>query len=898
MKFKNKITLSYTILASLLFIALISFVSVSWICFKFEHKKFLNQTKDVEVKLINEKKKIIKREVEWITQYIQHRIVVLNRHRKKIIKSKSMETGHLIEALHELNKGIAKSDKFKKLVKKTIANIKFSQGRGYFIAVTMTGDEIFFSENTIKHLKKSLGQKNFNKEKLIKRIINFSNEEEQGFLRISESKTGIFENILFISKLKNSNIIIAAGQSSDLFEKNFIIEIKSTINSLKNSDSESLIASSIDKNIHKDNIINQQIKTEVENGGGFISYEIGGIGKISYVAPIKGWSWYIENSINLAKIKSLSINKKEELKSHLVSHYKHILLIIVISMAVVFSIAQLISYLLKENIEKFSDFFLNAKSEKFLNTEKIAFREFRTIAQYANKTNFEKNSILSSLKETKEWVQTILNCVNSGVIVIDTSDNLISDVNNTAEKIFSIKKNEILQKKYHQFFSEPDANAVDNGPEAVLNETEILKPNGEKIPVLLSKTKAQISGKEYLILSFTDITEKKALEKNIRQSQKMEAIGTLAGGIAHEFNNILGIIIGYSDLAMENVDEDSGIKKYLTQIDKAGMRAKGIILQLLSFSRNKGEYKQKINLVPIVKESLKLLRPSIPSNIEIKSNFEKEPFDIMADQTQINQLLINLCTNSYHAMEEHGGELNIIVSNYNSYGEQLQSHQNLPPGKYLKLKIIDTGNGIPEDILHRIFEPYFTTKDISQNSGMGLAVVHGIVKNHNGLIDIDSKFNKGTDISIYFPAFSEPDKSENPQINLPEIKGSETILFVDDEKSITDIAKLELEHLGYKVTISNNPMEAIDIFKNSDARFNILITDMTMPEISGLEMAKEIKELDPEIRTIICTGFSQHLDTKKANESSIDAFIMKPYKINDIALEIRKILSDKKDSNT
>jgi CheY-like chemotaxis protein len=368
----------------------------------------------------------------------------------------------------------------------------------------------------------------------------------------------------------------------------------------------------------------------------------------------------------------------------------------------------------------------------------------------------------------------------------------------------------------------------------------------------------------------------------------MESIGTLAGGVAHDFNNILGIILGNAELALDDIPRENPARLYLEEIRIAGSRAKDVVCQLLSFARKTTLEKKPANIAPIITESLKLLRSSIPSSIEIRQNIAKDADAILADPTQINQILINLCTNADHAMPD-GGILEICLKNVKFDEDTKARHPNLDPGRYVNLVVSDTGHGIPSEEIDRIYDPYFTTKEVGKGAGMGLAVVHGIVMNHNGAIFVESELEKGTTFSLFFPATESEPISEVP-VNDDLPGGKERILFIDDDESIVYVGRFRLERLGYQVQTKTSPVDALELFRGKPDQFDLVITDMTMPQMTGDLLVKEILKIRPGMPTVICTGFSEKMDEKKAKEIGIRQYIEKPFSRSDLAKMVRKAL--------
>ena len=347
-----------------------------------------------------------------------------------------------------------------------------------------------------------------------------------------------------------------------------------------------------------------------------------------------------------------------------------------------------------------------------------------------------------------------------------------------------------------------------------------------------------------------DITELRKAEKELLQAHKMESIGTLTGGIAHDFNNIMGIILGNAELALEDVPEWNPAHSNLEEIKTASLRAANIVRQLLSFSRKTDQKLQPMEIAIVIKDALKLLRSTIPTTIDIEQNISVTDETILADPTQINQIMMNLCINASHAMEKTSGNLTINVENVTLDDNSVKDYPDLKSGNYVKIMVGDTGPGIDPKIIDRIFEPYFTTKEVGKGSGMGLAVVIGIVKNHGGTITVGSNLGKGTTFNIFLPLSQV--KASVEEETIQEIpKGSETILFVDDEISIGKMAQRMFERLGYKVQTATTPQDALDRFSLNPDHFDLVITDMTMPQMTGVKLSEKLMDIRPDIPIII-----------------------------------------------
>lgn len=388
-----------------------------------------------------------------------------------------------------------------------------------------------------------------------------------------------------------------------------------------------------------------------------------------------------------------------------------------------------------------------------------------------------------------------------------------------------------------------------------------------------------------------DITERKKIEAQLQQAQKLEALGTLAGGIAHDFNNLLTPIIGYSDMLRTRFADGSSEAESLGEVMNAANRAKDLVNQILTISRQTEHELIPVKIRLIVKEVLKLLRSTIPKSIEIKENIN-ESGSVLADPTQIHQIVMNLGTNAYHAMRQDGGVLSVSLSSVDiSREDQKVGSLDLIPGAYLQLVISDTGCGMDQATVKRIFEPYFTTKKIGEGTGLGLAVVHGIVKSHKGHISVYSEAGVGTSFNIYLPCFETTDAAKKEAMVSQQIPGGqEHILLVDDEEAIVHMETRLLQGLGYQVTATTSSTGLRDIFLDNPDDFDLLITDMAMPDMNGADLAKDLLSIRPDLPIILCTGFSDSINEKIAKSIGIKSFLMKPIIVSDLATKVRKVL--------
>jgi PAS domain S-box-containing protein len=394
-----------------------------------------------------------------------------------------------------------------------------------------------------------------------------------------------------------------------------------------------------------------------------------------------------------------------------------------------------------------------------------------------------------------------------------------------------------------------------------------------------------------VVESCRDITARRQAEEKLREMQKMEAIATLAGGIAHDFNNILAAIMGNTEICLLDVSKEEKIAARLGNILKASHRARELVAQILSFKRGEAGEVRPLNIGPIINETLKLLRPSIPTTIDIVVDVDADAGLINADATRIHQVIMNLCTNAAHAMRKDGGTLTITLAGVAIEEGFQNSATALTAGAYIRLRVTDTGAGMEERTLGRILEPYFTTKEKGEGTGLGLYVVHGIVQQFNGWMDVTSIPGQGTAFTIYFP---QTEAAPGTIVSAAHIHptGRETVLLVDDDAFIVEMTGEILTGLGYRVFPVTSAAEALKVFEKVPDRFDLVITDQTMPEITGDKLVQCLRQIKPRLPAIVCTGYSENLDSRKARESGINAFLMKPVERSVLAQTIRRVLDD------
>ena len=503
-----------------------------------------------------------------------------------------------------------------------------------------------------------------------------------------------------------------------------------------------------------------------------------------------------------------------------------------------------------------------------------------------------------ALRESEEKYRILVENANDGIFI--AQDGVIKFPNPKTLEMAGYPEEELVKMPFADLIHPEDREMVLYRHEKRLagealpgmHSLRIFNKAGEALWVELSTVRIVWEDRPATLNFVRDITANKNIEAQLQQAQKMEAIGTLAGGIAHDFNNILSAITGFTELACLSVEKGSITKQHLTDALEGCSRAKDLVKQILTFSRQAEREQKPTDIIPVVDEALKFLRSSLPSTIEIRKEIKPDVGIIFGDPIQIHQVLINLCTNAGHAMSEKGGILEVRVSGIDIEPDAATLHPELHPDSYVKIEVRDTGHGMDSDVIKRIFDPYFTTKEKGAGTGLGLAVVHGIVKNMEGVIQVQSEPGKGATFQIFLPRIEREIIDETEPIeSIPT--GNERVLCIEDEPALLNVGKHLLKYLGYSVVGKTSSLEALALFRKQPNRFDLVITDMTMPEMTGDRLAQALLNIRPDIPIILCTGFSHKITEKKAKRFGIKAFLMKPLVIQDLATTIRKVLDKK-----
>jgi len=500
----------------------------------------------------------------------------------------------------------------------------------------------------------------------------------------------------------------------------------------------------------------------------------------------------------------------------------------------------------------------------------------------------QRQQMAQELQESNERFLSLLTALPDIIFIFDEEGRYIEILTSENDLLYADLQelkgqliHEVLPKESADLFFLTIQKTLETGKNQIL-EYQLEVPAGQIwFEGRTAPMKQRFNNKEAVVWIAKNISERKNLEVQLQQSQKIEALGTLAGGIAHDFNNILAIILTNTEILLMDLPPDFKGKQKLKNIEQVGERATNLIKQILTFSRMETTWLKPINISSVIQETLRLVRATIPVNIEIHQNFKENYSNILADVTQIQQIIVNLCTNAYHAIGDASGVIEVSL-------------KEIKEDKLLKIMVSDTGCGIPQEDIDKIFDPFFTTKGVGKGTGLGLSVVHGIVENHQGKIKVESELGKGSTISLYFPTV-ETESSEAIVLEPILNKGTDGtrmrhILLVEDETEIAELYQDFLERLGYDVTLCSNGSDALTLFKEDPNQFDLVLTDQAMPHMTGKQLAKELFLIRPDMPVILTTGYSDALTEEEAKELGIRKYLMKPIKLKTLQQAIEEYL--------
>ena len=925
---KTKFNITNIFLYSMVIPAFVSVCLFGSLWISNEYARFKKEAVTLREEYFDTQKNLIKAETDKVIDYIEYKRSQAEERLKQIIEGRTNEAYDIALNLYNRYKTSKSPSEIQQIIIDALRPIRYNNRRGYYFITRLDGVEILFADRPEMEGRNLIDMQDTQGKFVIRDMIDIIKKSGQGYYRYTWTKPQSigkgFPKIAYIRHFEPYDWLIGTGEYLDDVVNDIQQEVLARLENITFGDDGYIFAGQWDglslvnpakgqnmidiTDANGVKIVRELIKA-ARTGGGFVSYVRPKFNsnvtynKLSYTTGIPEWKWYVGAGVNVDKIETIIQHKRDALQKRIRSNLSKIIIILAALVLFIFITAKLVTDRISRSFNQFSAFFSTAATESAkIDSENLHFKEFETLASAANRMISERNKAEAALRDSERKYRELVQSVNSIILRMDTEGNIVF-FNKYAQTFFGYREEEILGRNVIGTIVPPvDRNGFDlevmikemgTQPERFIsNENENLRRNGERVRIAwMNKAiyDAENRVKEILCVGI-DITEKWQLEKRLAQAQKMEAIGTLAGGIAHDFNNILSAILGYTELSLIDLSQDSAIRGNLKQVLMAGGRARELVQHILTYSRQREREMQPVKINLIVNEALKLLRASLPSTIEIRSSI-KSDLAVISDATNIHQVIMNLCTNAGYAMQANGGILQVNLEDVDLDGDFIKQHPDLKPGKFVRLTVSDTGHGMSPEVMERIFDPFFSTKKKGEGTGMGLSVVHGIVKSHGGAITVDSTPGRGSVFRLYFPAIESELNPQNESANLM-LTGTEHILFVDDEPFQADIAKKMLTRLGYRLTTCTSSIEALEAFRQAPDKFDLVITDMTMPRMPGDVLARELIAVRPAIPIIVCTGYSERINPDVANEIGIRELVMKPVVTKDLARIIRRVLDE------
>ena len=881
---------------------------------------------------IARQKQIIKQEVNRVVDLISYEKEQSEILTKKKVKSRAYEAYSIAQNIYQRNKTSKGKVEIKQMILDALRPIRFEYGSGYYFAVRLDGVEVLFADKPEMEGLNLLCMQDTRNQYLLQDMIKIVRQSGEGFYEYQwtkpDSAGNDFRKISFIKRFEPYDWFIGTGLYVDDVERQIKADLLSTISRIRfgkegyifinRLNGDALVSNGklfsgtkklwevFDKNPEEmKDIFKKEYNAALTPEGDYIYYSHIKLTnsdkespKASFIYGIPDLQWLVGAGVYLDDVETDIALMRTKINNQIKEKMLYFIPIVLAIVALYFLFFNWLNRGLKNDFKLVISFFNRAAhSDEEIDRRPIKFVEFDQMAEYANKMLADRKQANEALIESEKRYKAVFQGAAEGILIADIETGKFKYANPvicemlgyTEEELKRMSVGDIHPKKVLQdVFSEFEAQAKKE--KKLSMNLPCLRKDGTLIYVDIYTSPVRIDKKECNVGFFTDITERKKLETQLLQAQKMEAIGDLAGGIAHDFNNILTSIIGFTELSLDEVEKGTHLEDNLQEVYTAGKRAKDLVRQILAFARQSGEELKPVQVDKIAAEALKFIRSSIPTTIEIRQTIESDSL-IMGNATHVHQILMNLFTNAAYAMEEKGGILEFSLKDVVMDRGVTREKLNLNPGNYIEIKVSDTGAGIAPEIIGSIFDPYFTTKGPGEGTGMGLAMVHGIIKSYGGKISVDSKPGQGALFKIYLPVTRKRQEHRPYQAEtLPT--GTERILFVDDEAPIAKMGGQTLEGLGYTVSIRTSSIEALELFRTKPDDFDLVITDMTMPNMTGDKLAVEMMKIRPDIPVIICTGFSKKISDDSIATIGIRAFAYKPIVKADLAKTVRKVLDD------
>jgi len=907
----------YRIFSSTIILLVALLVGGLWAGFDYRHLQYDAQARQKQ--LLTSSKILLQERVQRAVNYLTYTGKQTKKRLKKNIRERTYEACATAAGLVKRYKGKLDQDLLHSIVRDSLRNIRYNGERGYFFAVNMDGTGELISDKPEQEGKQFSNLLNSDEQNIVQDMLTLARESGEGFYQYTWTKPGSDTRdhikIAFIKFLPELDWLIGTGEYLEDVEQDLQQEILQRLDAVRFGidEKEYIFVATYDGisltgpakgrnmlNIQDANglfIVRELIK-QAKNGGGFVQYvmpEFKGkrqAPKLSYVSGIPEWHWYIGTGEYIDTIDAQLEALSEKYRANLQKHLLYITAITLIIFLFNLLIVNFFSKKLQMQTSRFVDFFRQAAVKPVtLDESSFVHKEFRSIALAANGMLVERNRALQESRDARDhWVRTF-SAIQDSILLFDAQGTCIQ-MNSAAEQLFADNDGEIIGSHYRNFLCEE--NLVDRC-------RQDLKVHHDHIDTLISNKVFACScyplvsnddTLDYAIYILADVTNQRNLEEQLAQSQRLESIGRLAGGVAHDFNNILSAIIGNIELCLLTTDKNNPLYERLKQIEQSGLRAARLTKQLLAFSRREIIYPELMDLGEEVAELNEMLPRLLGEHVEIVTRVQKELWPVKMDRGQFEQLLINLAVNGRDAMNS-GGTLSIELTNTFLDSSYVKDRPEMKSGDYIMLGITDTGTGMSQEVTEHIFEPFFTTKEQGKGTGLGLATVHGIVKQNKGEIFVYSELGKGTTFKVYLPRCLEtgsPPVTNISDASKQEIpRGTETILMVEDDNDVRDMLTNFLSDLGYTVLEAEDGKDALQICSKYQDNIDLLLTDVVMPRMSGPELVNELGNTYPDLIVLYMSGYTENAIVHHGVLEDGINFLHKPISPTTLAHNLREL---------
>ncbi|MDX2478753.1 MAG: cache domain-containing protein [Desulfuromusa sp.] len=873
--------------------------------------------------------------VHFASSMIKNKQQTLHETMEAEIRQRTLEAHAIMESIYERTQSDHTTEQIAELIKAALRDVRFNKGRGYYFINRPDGIVELYPPDPPLEGTSFYDIHDQDGRPVVQEMIRLIQEQGEGALRYTWSKpgdpAGQHEKIAYIKHFEPLNWIVSTGEYVADIEADLQNHIVDHIEKIRFDDNgyifignfsgTSLTYPAKGRNMYDVQDANglkivQEMIQLAKNGEGYLRYVMPPLKgertepKISYVVGVPEWNWYIGTGDFEADLDYEMATMLAERKSAI----NHKIAVIITILAVFILVGWYFSHFLGKQVsisfEGFQNFFDRAAQNAIpMDLEKQKFSEFKTLALSANHMIDARQKAETIIKSEEKKFRTLFEHVSDYAIILQNRNNqmTIVDLSASACESHGYLRDELIGQPI-TILDPEETEVTQNDPrmkkllngETIHLESVHRRKGGSTFPVEALIRMIEVEGQQYLFSIESDLTEKKKteklqieLEEQLRQKYKMEAVGLMAGGVAHNFNNALAIVLGNLEMAQRKISETGKVKKYIETAQTAVLRSRDLISQILIYSRKGSLNKMPIQLSSVYNETLKLINSTNPATIKLTDTISPkgESVSIYADSGQIQEALINLYTNATHALDEKGEITFSLVTVELTQGD-MPAQYDRSPGVYARVRVQDNGCGIPPDTLTRIFDPFFTTKEINVGTGMGLSTVQGIVDQHEGFIKVRSDLGKWTIFDLYFPA-TEPQQLAEQVKSLELSHGSEKILLVDDDEMLIDINEQMLAELGYSVTSALSGKQALGLIKKNPQLFDLVITDQTMPEMTGKELSVEIMKINAQLPIILCSGYSSKISATNIDQYGIKAYCAKPVRLAALAQVVRKVLDQK-----